>query len=133
MGGTYLNETQLLFTFLAAIPRELPNVRAFRREVIRGQEMISGRSGKSYFFSVGVPGQGDAYAYVRGGLVVEIEAKAAKGRMRDAQLRWQEFCAEFGIPHLVVRAHPKESPEVTVARWVRELAGLIESLTRKAG
>lgn len=125
-----MNETDLLFKFMADVPRILPHVRVFRREIIRRQQMISGRSGQSYFVSAGIPGQGDAYAYVRGGRVVEIEVKAAKGTMREAQKRWREFCVDWRISHIILRAQVCEEPSVTVSRWIDELSALIESLVR---
>lgn len=113
------NETDLLHIFIERVPHTIPHVRVFRRSIINATATAGGR-----LFRVrnGIEGQADAYAIVRGGGHVEIEAKAAVGRMRDAQKRWREWCQFWAIPHLVIRARRDEAPEETVARWVRELA-----------
>lgn len=118
-----MTETDLLFLFLSEVPKRLPTVRAFRRAIFRRQEMADG-----YFMSAGIPGQCDVYAYVKGGRVIEIELKAAKGRMREAQARWRTLCQEWGVPHLVLRAGKGEAAEATVVRWVSELKACVESL-----
>lgn len=118
-----VSETDLLFLFLAEAPKCLPTVRVFRRTILTRQEMKAG-----YFVSAGVPGQCDAYAYVRGGAIIELETKAYKGRMREAQARWRAFCQEWGVPHLVLRAGKGEPAETTVARWVSELKACVESI-----
>lgn len=69
----------------------------------------------------GIPGQADAYAYVRGGLVVEIETKSAAGRLEAAQRAWRDFCRDWGVTYLVLRAGRNEAPGATVARWLEEL------------
>lgn len=124
-----MNENDLLALFLREAPRKLPAVRVFRRNIIRREVQIEGRT---VHLVNGIPGQGDAYALIRrayrSALHVEIETKAAKGRMRAAQERWAAFCAEWGVPHLILRARADEEPRATVTRWINELRTLAEAL-----
>lgn len=125
-----MSEHDLLALFLREAPKALPRVRVFRRNIIRRQVQIEGRD---VHLVNGIPGQGDAYALVRASAPnsarhVEIETKAAQGRMRAAQERWAAFCAEWGVPHLVLRARAGEEPRATVTRWIDELRTLTEAI-----
>ncbi len=114
------SETDLLHSFMAAVPHALPHARVFRRNVINA---------KTSFGRVrnGIKGQSDAYCLVRGGLHIEIEAKSATGSLTKEQLAWQAFCMRFDIPHIVISARRAESPADTVARWVSELRTVVEA------
>ena len=68
-----------------------------------------------------VAGQSDLYALCRGGQHAEIELKAAGGRLRPEQRAWAEWCAGWGVPHILLAAEPDESIEQTVSRWCTEL------------
>ncbi len=114
-----LNETDLLWAFISQAPKALPSVRIYRRAVVNVQAV------QGFRVRAGIPGQADAYALCRGGLHVELETKAATGRLEQAQKRWRAFCREFRIPHMVLRAAPDEAPEATVERWIDELAATL--------
>lgn len=112
-------EADLGALFVERVPYVLPHVRVYRRNIL---DVKAQRPNGSWFRAVaGVPGQGDYYCLAQGGLHVEIETKAATGRMREAQLAWRAHCLRFEIPHLVLRAARQESPDATVTRWIDEL------------
>ena len=113
-----MNETELLMKFIAETPRALPHVRVFRRNIINADVE---RNGRHFRARAGIRGQADAYAIATGGKHIEIETKAAKGKMADEQLAWRAWCAEFRVPHLVLRAKANEYPDATVERWIGEL------------
>lgn len=117
-----MSEHDLLALFIREAPKALPCVRVFRRNIIRRKVVIEGRP---VMLVNGIPGQGDAYALLRGGRHIEIETKVAKGRMREAQERWRDFCAAWGVPHLVMQARKDEPADATVARWIEELRGVL--------
>ena len=113
-----MSETDLLWMFLQAVPREMPHVLAFRRNIIRGATIGKSQSR----ISNGIPGQADAYAVARGGKHVELETKSVAKQLEPKQRAWRDRCEQLEIPHLVLRANKGEAPEATVARWVDELA-----------
>jgi hypothetical protein len=117
-----MSEHDLLALFIRAVPEALPNVRVFRRNIIRRKVMINRIP---VMLVNGIPGQGDAYAIVKGGRHIEIEAKSSKGVMRPGQKRWRLFCGIWGITHLVVKGSKDELVEETVARWVEELRAVL--------
>jgi hypothetical protein len=114
-----MTEAELLTRAMARVPYVFPNVRVFRREIYHGVTL------SGHHVKIGRPGQGDAYAYVRGGRIVEIEAKSAKGRLRESQIAWRTFCQSFGIPYVVWRALKGEAPEATVERWCEQLRAIV--------
>jgi hypothetical protein len=109
-----LSETDLLHLFITRAPHAL-SVRVFRRNIINVEAKQGFRARN------GIAGQADAYALARGGRHIELETKAARGTLAKAQRRWRAWCADWGVPHLVLRAARGEAPEVTVSRWVEEL------------
>jgi len=113
-----VNETDLLHAFIARAPYVLPDVRVFRRNIINATATAKGRTWR---VRNGVAGQADAYALVKGGMHIEIETKAATGRLEAEQRNWRSFCGSFDVPYLELRAEKDESPETTVKRWVGEL------------
>ncbi len=113
-----MNETELLMKFIAEVPEHMPNVRVFRRTIINADVV---RNGRHFHMKAGIKGQADAYAYIDGGRVVEIETKAARGRLLEEQKVWRAFCHERRIPHLVLRAKANEHPAETIERWIAEL------------
>lgn len=117
-----MSEHDLLALFIREAPKALPQLRVFRRNIINRTVTIEGR--KVHLVN-GIPGQGDAYALLRGGRHVEIETKDAKGRMGEAQIRWRAFCAAWGVPHLVMQARKGEAENETVTRWIEELRGAL--------
>ena len=117
-----MSEHDLLALFIREAPKALPACRVFRRNIINRSVVIEGRR---VHLVNGIPGQGDAYALLRGGRHVEIETKAAKGRMGEAQIRWRAFCASWGVPHLTLKAHKGETADATVDRWIEELRGVL--------
>jgi hypothetical protein len=123
--GDIMSETDLVKSFLLAVPRELPDVLVFERPIIQHATVKSNRGAKDWHLNVGVPGQADCYAVGRGGLHVELEMKALKGRLGELQKAWRARCLELGIPHLVLRAGKGETAEATVATWVQRLRATI--------
>ena len=117
-----MSEHDLLALFIREAPKALPDLRVFRRNIIR---QTVNRDGREVHLRNGIPGQADAYALLKGGCHVEIETKSATGRMRAAQERWRAFCAAWGVPHLVMKARAGEEPADTVARWIEELRGVL--------
>jgi len=121
-----MTETELLHLLLLRAPVELIDARLFRRNVGLYRSIEGNRVVK-----VGVEGQCDAYALLRGGRTVEIETKAARGRMLDEQRCWRDFCHTWGIPHVTLKAQRGESPDATVARWIEELRTVFFAITRE--
>lgn len=117
-----LNETDLLHMLIERVPFALPHVRVFRRNIINRKVTEAGRT---FVIRNGIKGQSDAYALIKGGRHVEIETKAATGRLEKEQKAWRAYCAAFEIPHLILRARPQEAPVVTIERWVNELAEVV--------
>lgn len=120
-----MTETELLHLLFQRAPAELPDARLFRRNVGRYKSFDGSR-----VVHVGVEGQADAYALLRGGRIVEIETKAARGRMRDAQDRWRAFCDEWGIAHVVLTAPKNATPDEIVREWLEELRGVFRRIAR---
>lgn len=115
-------EIELMRMFMAEVPAALPHVRVFRRDIINAEVSHGGRS---FHVKSGTKGQADLYALVDGGLHVELETKAAKGRLADEQKVWREFCLSRRIPYLTLRACKGEHPAVTCERWIAELRAVI--------
>lgn len=119
-----MNELELMRMFMAEAATALPHVRIFRREIINAE--VS-KGGRHFHMKSGIKGQADLYALVNAGLHVEIETKAAKGRLLEEQKVWRAFCLERRIPHLVLRAKAAEHPAETVERWIAELRAVVTS------
>lgn len=120
MTGPTLSETDLLHVFIERAPFALPGIHVERRNI------INARTDKGYRVRNGIRGQSDAFAVYRG-QHVEIETKAARGALEEAQERWRARCVappQGGpplCPHLVLKARPQETPDDTVNRWIEEL------------
>lgn len=117
-----MNELELMRAFMAEVPRAMPHVRVFRRDIINADVQ---RNGRSFHIKAGIKGQSDLYAIARGGLHVELETKATKGTLADEQKAWRAFCLDWRIPHLVLRAKAGEHPATTIERWVSELRSVV--------
>ena len=115
------SETDLLHMFLEAVPYALPDVLVFRRSIINTIS-VHGFNARN-----GIPGQADAYVVGRGGRHLELETKASRGRLGEAQVRWRARCLALEVPHLVLRAGKGEAPGDTVARWVGEVRAAMEA------
>jgi hypothetical protein len=113
------SETDLLWQLIKEAPVSLPDVRVFRRNILNVATVQGFRAVN------GIKGQADAYALARGGRHIELETKAARGAMRDAQERWRAWCVGWEIPHLVLKAGKRETPDATVRRWIEELRGAL--------
>ena len=109
-----MSESSLQQLLLAQAPKLLPDLRLFRRNIMRVK--IDGR-----VVQLGIKGQADLYGLARGGLHIELELKALTGRSGLAQRRWEAFCREWGVPYLLLRPEPDESPQTTVERWCLEI------------
>ena len=121
-----MTETQLLHLLLQRAPAVFPDARLFRRNV----GLYYTKDGRPV--RVGIEGQADAYALLRGGLLVEVETKAARGRMSEPQHRWRDFCVAMGIPHVVLIASKSATPQEIVSEWIDELRGVFAALRRPA-
>jgi len=113
-------ERDLKSALLLTAPRELPNLRLFNRPTMRVRLLDPDRT-----IQVGIRGQCDLWGVTRGGLHIELELKAAAGRLTQPQLAWQAFCAEWRVPHLVLQARSEESVQETVRRWCGEIRAII--------
>ena len=116
-----MTELDLMWRFMAAIPKAIPTARPFRRTVVN----VEAKQG--FRVRAGIQGQSDIYVLVKPGRIVEIETKARRGVLSPAQKSWQSFCLSWGIPHLVLRELPQETAEQTVSRWVEELSACIRN------
>lgn len=132
-------EIPLMREFLAAYRH--PLVRLFRRNIFN-KTMQDINTGKVHQVKAAIKGQADVYGYIKGmqspnvisgafhrhAVPFEIEFKAEKTRVSDEQENWRNFCREWGIPHLILRAQPGDGPVFTVHRWTEELNKLVQSL-----
>ena len=110
-------ELELQRQLLIAAPRALPDVRLFRRNVMRVQ-IANGAQVKS-----GIKGQCDLHGYLKGcGLGFEIELKSHAGRLSKEQEAWRDWCAGWGVPWIVLAGSRLETSEQTVHRWLGEVA-----------
>jgi hypothetical protein len=110
-------EGQLKNLLLLAAPREIPNLRLFRRNI--SVVHIGDRTVRH-----GIKGQADLVGYVVGGRVIEIELKSESGVLSREQRAWACWCETWGVPHVVLRAAANESAENTIARWIAQLRQL---------
>jgi hypothetical protein len=117
-----VTELDLMWTLVTELPKALPNVRPFRRQVVN----VEAKQG--FRVRAGVPGQCDLYLLVRGGRIVEVETKARRGVLSGAQKQWRDFCETWQIPHLVLAERADDSPEATVARWIEEIRAVVSGL-----
>jgi hypothetical protein len=109
-----MTESPLQTALLLAAPMELPDLRLFRRNVgvaAMGKHVVR----------FAIKGQCDLMGYWKGGRAIEVELKAAGGRMRPEQKQWAAFCVSWGVPHVVLQARAGETVEETVKRWCGEL------------
>ena len=118
-----MSETDLKYALLLAAPRELPTLRLFLRQVMRVKLKEPERT-----IAIGIKGQSDVYAIERGtARHIELETKDVHTVITPQQLAWRDFCLEWGIPHLFLRARAGESSEETVRRWCDEVRELLKS------
>lgn len=109
---------QLQPAFLLLLPYRIPTLRVFRRNVARVK--IEGRTVK-----FGIKGQPDLYGVVDGGMHVEVELKASRGRLRPEQQAFRSWCEAHRIPYVLAVAHPDETIDQTVERWCDEIAASV--------
>ncbi len=110
-----MKEIELQQHFMHAASVALPNVRLFRRQVMNVEVKPGVR------VRAALVGQADLYWITRGGRHGEIELKAARGRLSEAQLRWAAWCRGWGVPYLLLKAERGEEPANTITRWVDTL------------
>lgn len=115
-----INETDLLHLLMQRAPLAIPELWRIERRNIINVATVHGARVRN-----GVRGQADAFALTKGGRHVEIETKSARGVLEEAQRRWRAACAAASVPHLVLRARPRETPDETVSRWIEELRAVI--------
>lgn len=108
-------ETTLQRALLAALPARLPWLRLYRRMV--GTAEVRGAT-----VSFGVKGQSDLYGWdARTGRHVEVELKAAGGRLSEEQDRWLGYARCNMATGLVLIARRNEAVSDTIERWLKEL------------
>lgn len=118
------SENDLLFTLIERAPYAIPGIHIERRAIINEQ------AARGHWLKNGVVGQADSFAVYRN-QHIELETKAARGTMAEAQKFWRARCLQPPqggpplCPHLVLRARPRETPDETVARWIEELRGVL--------
>lgn len=112
-------ESQLQVKLLIEAPTRLPALRLFRRNV--GAAKMHG----NFVVQFGIKGQCDLYGLTRGGRHVEVELKSSKKYLSSEQKAWQAWCAEWEVPHVVLKAKEGETVDQTVSRWCLELEGML--------
>lgn len=115
-------ESILQQRLLEAAPQQFPNLRLFRRNI--GEAKM--RGGHTVKFAIN--GQADLYGITKNGRHLEIELKSAGKKLKPDQERWQSWCKEWNIPHLVLTQRREESHEETVGRWLWEINDMLNSL-----
>ena len=114
-------ESKLKEQLLLAVPREIPNLRIFVRDIGVGRALHGNQ-----VISFGVAGQFDTWAIVKGtSRHIEIELKSLSGRVRPEQKVWAAFCAAWGIPHVILKPLAGETVEQTIKRWCAELRAVV--------
>lgn len=113
-----MTESALQAKLLLAAPARLPALRFFRRNVVAAR--IEDRTVRA-----GIKGQCDLYGITRGGGHIEVELKGVKTPTSPEQKAWAAWCAEWGVPHVVLRARKDETAEQTVERWCEEIANAL--------
>ena len=109
-------ESRLQTKLLLAAPARFPALRLFRRNV--GSAVMKG----GYTVQFAIPGQADLYGIVRGtSKHLEIELKNVGEKLKPDQRTWAAWCAEWGIPHIVLTAMKDETDDQTIERWCGEL------------
>jgi len=113
---------------LLAAPKRIPDLRLFRRNIITARvpshdnQPFDARSDRKV--RAGIKGQADLYGFWRGGWPIEIEFKSVTARSTPEQIRWAEWCREWGVPHLLLRALKEETLDETVQRWLGQIEAL---------
>lgn len=113
-----MNETDLVRRFIPMAVQILP-VRLFRRQIMLA------KSDDGRVMKAGVKGQADIWGFTLEGRHIEIEAKAASGRLTPDQAAWRAFCETTGVVYMLAQAERDERPDTTCTRWVNQLAALI--------
>ena len=108
-------ESQLQTKLLLRAPALFPDLRLFRRNV--GSAVMKG----GYTVGFAIPGQCDLYGYIRGGRTIEVELKNVGERLKPNQRNWAAWCAEWGVPHIVLTAMKDEDDDQVINRWCGEL------------
>ena len=119
-------ERSLQNLFRMRLTESIPAVRAFVRSV-GVFELEDGR-----VFRAGIKGQCDLYAMARGGLHIEMECKAERGRLTPEQKAWRDFCGEWGVPWLLLQPLRGEALEDTMQRWVELVREIVEQRGSRA-
>lgn len=115
------HESRLQAKLLLEAPKRFADMRLFRRNI--GSATMRG----GYTVNFGIPGQADLYAIVRGGRHVEIELKSVGKTLEPDQRNWASWCAEWGIPHIMLQAKKDETDEEVIDRWCGELEKLLDA------
>lgn len=66
----------------------------------------------------GLKGLPDLYGIWKGGQYIEVELKAARGRLRPEQAAYAEWCRQWGVTHLTLQALPGATEDETIALWL---------------
>jgi hypothetical protein len=118
-------------------------VRLFRRNII-DKTVQDIHTSRIHQVKAGIVGQADVYGYVKSGnkvvnsdgritytehaIPLEIEFKAAGGKLSAEQLHWEEWCKQWGIVHTRMVAQATETDLQLILRWTSELNKLVDSL-----
>lgn len=118
-------ETFLMRGLMSRAAVQIPDLRLFRRNV--GTMQLNGR-----VFKAGIKGQADIYGYIKGGQVIEIETKSARGTLNENQERWKAWCEGWGIRYVLLKRIPNEHHLDTVRRWIAELKEIVAEKKARA-
>lgn len=125
------DELPLMKKFLGSYRH--PDARLFRRQII-DKTVRELRSERVHQLKAGIKGQADVYGFVRVNMTkfapipIEIEFKGLKTKVEPEQEMWRQFCENWNIPHLILRAAHDETDEQTLTRWAFELDKFINKL-----
>lgn len=115
-------ESHLQSLLLLAAPLALPSIRFFRRNIGKAKY-------GEHTVRFGIPGQCDLYAIGRGGkLHLEVELKNVGKTLNQDQKAWRDWCLEWEVPHIVLKALKDETDVQTIERWLEELRSTLRAM-----
>jgi hypothetical protein len=125
-----MNELPLMKLFLGQYRNQ--SVKLFRRNII-DRHMQDIHTGAVSHVKSGLKGQCDAHGFVRRpadrlAIPIEIEFKAARGRLSEGQVNWRDTCQNWNVPWLLLEVGKEELPTDTLTRWTKELNEFVSSL-----
>ncbi len=103
-----------------------PRARLFRRNII-DTPVQDIRTGQVWQAKSGIKGQCDVEVRMRGGMSVEVEFKAEKGKRTPEQEAWRLWCVSWQIPWIQLEAIDGDDAG-TIAKWTRELTEFLKGI-----